>query len=329
MRPSESDSAADADHHVSSLPPHTDLGVAIANDKDQVDLEHNNDANALANLHPEVMEKLAQCTAPKQAFKLFEAASITPEHASKMLFEANKAVDATQLGSWIGNHHEFWQKVAVQYPKHFDMFRGMTVVEAIRTYLWRFRLPGESAQIERIMSGFSAAYYDLNNDGEVTSPRQNDSGWYVRQPTDAKAKPCCVHCGSFENIQCCQGCQAIHFCRPCIKLASRHGHAAVGHIGHGRACAVAREVQGLPQLFTSGAWPRKSPFKSADSVFVLAYSIIMLTTNLHSVKVKEKMDQASFIRQNKSINDGSNFPGDFLSEVYDDIARDELKVMTA
>lgn len=55
----------------------------------------------------------------------------------------------------------------------------------------------------------------------------------------------------------------------------------------------------------------------------------MLTTNLHnpSVPGKDKMTRAEFIQQNKGVNDGSNFPGDFLSFIYDDIQAQELKVM--
>merc|ERR1711920_694246 len=60
---------------------------------------------------------------------------------------------------------------------------------------------------------------------------------------------------------------------------------------------------------------------------VLAYSIVMLTTNLHSSKVKSKMEKHQFIKQNAGVNGGSNFPGDFLSQIYDDIRQEELKVM--
>ena len=75
--------------------------------------------------------------------------------------------------------------------------------------------------------------------------------------------------------------------------------------------------------------PRRNPHPPAftDIHFqVLAYSIIMLTTNLHSSKVKKKMTLFEFIRQNKTVNDGHNFPGDFLADVYDAISAQELKV---
>jgi len=74
-------------------------------------------------------------------------------------------------------------------------------------------------------------------------------------------------------------------------------------------------------------WERVSPFRTEDSVLVLAYAIIMLTTNLHSANVKDKMKKHEFIKQNKGVNSGGNFPGDFLSDVYDAILRSELKVM--
>ena len=60
---------------------------------------------------------------------------------------------------------------------------------------------------------------------------------------------------------------------------------------------------------------------------VLAYAIIMLTTNLHSSNVKEKMKKHEFIAQNRDVNGGSNFPGDFLAKIYDDVQKEELKVM--
>ncbi len=44
-------------------------------------------------------------------------------------------------------------------------------------------------------------------------------------------------------------------------------------------------------------------FASADAPYVLAYSIIMLTTDLHSPQVKNKMTKEQFIKNNRGIND--------------------------
>ena len=75
------------------------------------------------------------------------------------------------------------------------------------------------------------------------------------------------------------------------------------------------------------------PEPCADHAYrgvVLAYSIIMLTTNLHNpqVKAKEKMELHQFMRQNCDINDGTNFAGDFLEGVFDAIKAQQLQVMT-
>ena len=71
---------------------------------------------------------------------------------------------------------------------------------------------------------------------------------------------------------------------------------------------------------------RGCPAKSADALMVLCYAIIMLTTNLHNPKVKAKMQLHEFLQQNVGVNDGDNFPGDYLAEIYRDIAAEELKV---
>ena len=44
-------------------------------------------------------------------------------------------------------------------------------------------------------------------------------------------------------------------------------------------------------------------FASADTAYVLAYSIIMLTTDLHSPQVKTKMTKEQYIKMNRGIND--------------------------
>jgi len=220
-------------------------------------------------------------------------------------------------------------------------------VTALRRYLWRFRLPGESAQIERILEGFARGYFAANPPGPKPL-----SGWYVQQPSGER---CCMQCGSTADkgrgekdwLKPCSGCQCVYFCRQCRKkLRVEEGHAIGGVMGYGRACVAAKRATGqltadgvftytdaygksVNEALPDGAptWVRGSPFRSEDSVMVLAYAIIMLTTNLHSEKVKQKMRKHEFLGQNKGVNDGRCFPGDFLSEVYDDIAARELEVM--
>ncbi|KAH7974861.1 hypothetical protein HPB49_020447 [Dermacentor silvarum] len=69
-------------------------------------------------------------------------------------------------------------------------------------------------------------------------------------------------------------------------------------------------------------------FASADTAYVLAYSIIMLTTDLHSPQVKTKMTKEDYIKMNRGINDSKDIPEEELSAIYDEIAGNEIKVKT-
>ena len=99
-------------------------------------------------------------------------------------------------------------------------------------------------------------------------------------------------------------------------------------------------------------WFSLRVFASADTAYVLAYSIIMLTTDLHSPQVKNKMTKEQYIKMNRGINDSKvrpsgsmnrlwtimdcvgyfllNFwkdlPEDYLSQIYDEIAGNEIKM---
>ncbi|KAF4523944.1 hypothetical protein B566_EDAN013699 [Ephemera danica] len=67
-------------------------------------------------------------------------------------------------------------------------------------------------------------------------------------------------------------------------------------------------------------------FASADTAYVLAYSIIMLTTDLHSPQVKHKMSKEQYIKMNRGINDSKDLPEEYLSQIYDEIAGHEIKM---
>ena len=57
-------------------------------------------------------------------------------------------------------------------------------------------------------------------------------------------------------------------------------------------------------------------FPSADTAFILAFSVIMLNTDLHnpSIKPEKRMTVESFIRNNRGISvDGTDLPEEFLT----------------
>ncbi|CAF4312534.1 unnamed protein product [Rotaria socialis] len=67
-------------------------------------------------------------------------------------------------------------------------------------------------------------------------------------------------------------------------------------------------------------------FASADTAYVLAYSVIMLTTDLHSKNVKNKMTKEQYIKMNRGINESRDLPEEFLSKIYDEIESEEIKL---
>ncbi|KAG2607303.1 hypothetical protein PVAP13_4NG237500 [Panicum virgatum] len=67
-------------------------------------------------------------------------------------------------------------------------------------------------------------------------------------------------------------------------------------------------------------------FTSADTAYVLAYSVILLNTDAHNPMVKNKMSKADFMRNNRGIDDGKDLPEDYLSALYDQIVNNEIKM---
>ncbi|MBA0666678.1 hypothetical protein Goklo_003056 [Gossypium klotzschianum] len=67
-------------------------------------------------------------------------------------------------------------------------------------------------------------------------------------------------------------------------------------------------------------------FTSADTAYVLAYSVIMLNTDAHNSMVKDKMTKSDFIRNNRGIDDGKDLPEEYLGALYDQIVKNEIKI---
>ena len=71
----------------------------------------------------------------------------------------------------------------------------------------------------------------------------------------------------------------------------------------------------------------KSSLKSVDATYVLAFSTIMLNTDLHNPMNKHpRMTSEQFIANNRGINDGEDIPVDMLKELYEQIQEHEIQV---
>ena len=67
-------------------------------------------------------------------------------------------------------------------------------------------------------------------------------------------------------------------------------------------------------------------YKSADTAYVLAFSVIMLNTDAHNPQVKHKMTKEGFLRNNRGIDDGADVPAAHLEELYDRIVSNEIRM---
>ncbi|XP_028967932.1 brefeldin A-inhibited guanine nucleotide-exchange protein 1 [Galendromus occidentalis] len=105
--------------------------------------------------------------------------------------------------------------------------------------------------------------------------------------------------------------------------------AAVRHFLEGfRIPGESQKIDRLMQKFASRYFENNpgGVFASADTAYVLAFSIIMLTTDLHNPQIKNKMTKEEFIKNQRGINDSADLPADYLSNIYDEIAENEIKM---
>ncbi|CAI5737758.1 unnamed protein product [Hyaloperonospora brassicae] len=102
-----------------------------------------------------------------------------------------------------------------------------------------------------------------------------------------------------------------------IDVAIRHFLA--GFRLPGESQKIDRMMEKFAERFFSSCPP--GLFPSADTAFILAFSIIMLQTDLHNPSIAEekKMDKAGFLRNNRGINDGKDLPEEYMSAIFDRI----------
>lgn len=154
----------------------------------------------------------------------------TPEEIAAFLFKG-ESLNKTAIGDYLGIGKDFNNKVLEAFVALHE-FKNMILVQALRQFLWSFRLPGEAQKIDRMMECFAKRYCESN-------------------------------LGVFE---------------------------------------------------------------SADTCYVLSFSVIMLNTSLHNPNVREKPDLERFVAMNKGINEGGDLPRELLKSLYDSIKSEPFKI---
>lgn len=94
----------------------------------------------------------------------------------------------------------------------------------------------------------------------------------------------------------------------------------------GEAQKIDRFMLKFAERYISG---NPNAFANADTAYILAYSVIMLNTDQHSTKMKQKrMTAPDFIKNNRGINDNADLPDEYLTGIYDEIAHHEIVLNT-
>lgn len=228
-RPSADDARESVDPSSESIsrldtpvPPSTPV---LNDDPDQLEKEKAR-KTALANAIKQFNFK------PKKGIKLLLEGgfikSDTPEDIAIFLLSEDR-LDKAQIGEFLGEGDTRNIEIMHAFVDQMD-FTKKRFVDALRTFLQSFRLPGEAQKIDRFM----------------------------------------------------------------LKFANRY-------------------VMGNPTAFAN-----------ADTAYVLAYSVIMLNTDLHSSKIAKRMTKEDFIKNNRGINDSADLPDEYLISIYDEIANNEI-----
>jgi len=86
----------------------------------------------------------------------------------------------------------------------------------------------------------------------------------------------------------------------------------------GEAQKIDRIMEKFAESYT---YQNPDVFPTADAAFILAFSIIMLNTDLHNPAIKEdrRMTKQGFLRNNSGICDGESLPDELLISIFDRI----------
>lgn len=89
----------------------------------------------------------------------------------------------------------------------------------------------------------------------------------------------------------------------------------------------AQKIERMVEVFAQCYWEdTPQEFTSSDTVMVLAYSCIMLNTDLHNPQVKKnKMSKEQFVKNNRGIDNGRDVAQSLLEDIYDDISENPIR----
>ncbi|KAH0631936.1 hypothetical protein JD844_019846, partial [Phrynosoma platyrhinos] len=78
----------------------------------------------------------------------------TPEDIAQFLYKG-EGLNKTVIGDYLGERDDFNIKVLQAFVELHE-FADLNLVQALRQFLWSFRLPGEAQKIDRMMEAFAS-----------------------------------------------------------------------------------------------------------------------------------------------------------------------------
>ncbi|KAK4020779.1 cytohesin-1 isoform X1 [Daphnia magna] len=84
----------------------------------------------------------------------------TPQDIAAFLYRG-EGLSKTAIGDYLGEKSPFHEQVLKAFVDLHD-FTDLIIVQALRQFLWSFRLPGEAQKIDRMMETFAQRYCQLN-----------------------------------------------------------------------------------------------------------------------------------------------------------------------
>ncbi|NP_001373524.1 IQ motif and Sec7 domain ArfGEF 1a isoform 2 [Danio rerio] len=95
----------------------------------------------------------------------------------------------------------------------------------------------------------------------------------------------------------------------------------------GEAQKVERLIEAFSQRYCICNHDVVRQFRNPDTIFILAFAIILLNTDMYSpnVKIERKMKLEDFVKNLRGVDDGEDIPREMLVGIYERIQKKELK----
>jgi hypothetical protein len=94
----------------------------------------------------------------------------------------------------------------------------------------------------------------------------------------------------------------------------------------GEAAPIERCMEAFATTFTKA---QPELFAEADTPFLLAYSTIMLNTDLHNESQKHKMTRPEFVSRNQMVCNDEQLTPEYLGTIFDRIQSNEIQMVAS